>query len=314
MNIAAFSKERKLGVAQKKRVYDLPLNKGEGTGFLILLIALMLFLATLSLAASLALAEMGGRWSSGLENKLTIEVPAEDIDGRSLSPVQVREMTEKITAVLNKNPKMKSADMLDETQIRELVSPWLGEDIALEAIPLPGLISVELQESDPVLLADIERSVKVIAPSAKLDTHESWLADLLRFTGALQFAALVIVLIIGATTATAIAGAVRARMAVHAKEVELLHLMGAKDDYITRQFQRHALILALIGGAAGCAAGGLVMIIIDFISGGAGGGLLPDFMPGFLHIVLLALLPLAAGGIAVAAAHVTVLRVLAQMP
>jgi cell division transport system permease protein len=313
MNVTAFRKDRKLGVAQGKRVYDLPLNKGEGTGFLVLLISLMTFLAALSLAASFALGSMSERWASGLENKLTIEIPAEDVDGRAMAPGQVREITEQIAALLNDNPAVKSADMLDEEQIQELVSPWLGEDIELTGIPLPGLISVELHNARPETVGSVESAVKRVAPAAKLDTHESWLNDLLRFTGALQFASLVIVLIIGATTVTAIAGAVRARMAVHAKEVELLHLMGAKDDYITKQFQRHALILAAMGGAAGSAAGCFVIALIGFISGG-GSGLIPDFTLGFLHALMLVLLPGAAGAIAALTAHVTVLRVLSQMP
>jgi cell division transport system permease protein len=73
--------ERVLGKAQKRR-YDLPLNKGSGTGFLVILIALMTFLGMLALASSFALSAMTARWSSGLENRLTIESPPVRLMGR----------------------------------------------------------------------------------------------------------------------------------------------------------------------------------------------------------------------------------------
>ena len=69
-----FGAEKKLGVAFRQGRYDLPLNKDEGTNFLRLLIALMSFLAAVALAGNFALNSMTQRWSSGLENKLTIEI------------------------------------------------------------------------------------------------------------------------------------------------------------------------------------------------------------------------------------------------
>ena len=77
-------KERTLGVARQKRKYDLPLNKGVGRHFLKVLIALMSILAIFALSASFALSEMTQRWESGLENKATVEVPAEDKFGNCL--------------------------------------------------------------------------------------------------------------------------------------------------------------------------------------------------------------------------------------
>ena len=63
-------RDRKLSVAQGKRIYDLPLNKSEGTGFLVLLISLMSFLACISLTASFALDEVGRRWSSVAKERM----------------------------------------------------------------------------------------------------------------------------------------------------------------------------------------------------------------------------------------------------
>mgnify|MGYP003391867247 CR=1 FL=1 len=310
----ARKKDRKLGTTSGKRVYDLPLHKNESTGFLVLLVALMSFLACISLTASFALDEMGKRWSSGLENKVTIEIPAEDEQGNVGSVGYVKDLTLKAVEALKGNSLVKQAEPLSDEEIQGLIAPWLGENLATQELPLPGLISVELYESKPETLQSLERSLKNAVPTARIDTHDSWLSDLLRFTSALKFAAFTIILIIGLTTVTAVAGAVGARMAVHRAEVELLHIMGAKDEYITRQFQRHALILAMQGSIAGVAGAAMIMGLLGLISGDAGNGLLPDFSISLMHIVFVLTVPAVIAGIATLTARATVLRDLARMP
>ena len=307
-------KERKLGKAPRKRRYDLPLNKSSGTGFLVLLICLMTFLAMLALAASFALSAMTARWSSGLENKVTVEIPAERADGTVLSPQIIKSQTARAYEFLNTHPSVVNAHVMTDEEIRDLVRPWLGEDLPLGKIPLPGLISVELQETSVKLVKILENKLRDINEKARIDTHEQWLTDLLRFTGALQFAAALLTAIIGLTTITAIAGAVRSRMAVHSAEVELLHLMGASDYYISRQFQRHSLILAFQGALFGILAGALSLAVIGWISGEMGVSLLPEFTLATWQIAALAGLPVMIALIATVTARQTVLKVLGQMP
>lgn len=307
-------KERALGVARGKRRYDLPLNKSSGTGFLILLICLMTFLAILALAASFALSAMTDRWSSGLENRVTIELPAEAASGRILTPEEIQRLSAKADELLTTHPGVLSTHVMTSEEIRALVKPWLGEDLLLNKIPLPGLIAVEVEDSGPKAMHLLQEKLRTIHKTARIDTHEEWLTDLLRFTGALQFAAALLTIVIGLTTITAIAGGVRSRMAINHKEVELLHLMGARDNYISRQFQRHSLILAFQGAFLGTFAGAIALVIIGWISGEMGVNLLPDFRMSLSQIMVLALLPFAVALIATLTARQTVLKVLSQMP
>jgi len=307
-------KERVLGKAEGKRQYDLPLNKGEGAGFLTLLIGLMMYLAVLALAASFALSAMTARWSTGLENSVTIEIPAESADGSIMSHEEIKTLTTQVAGMLENNVAVKDVHILSDEELIELVQPWLGADLLLNNIPVPGLISVTLTNNEDGTPAFIEKRVQEIAPRGRVDTHEAWLKDLLRFTGALQMAAALLTIVIGATTATAVAGAVRARMAVHNEEVQLLHLMGAADRYIARQFQRHSLILSMQGGAAGMVAGILTLLLIGWVSGEMEVNLLPDFHLSFMQIIALLCLPAVGGAIAAGTAGHTVYRVLAKLP
>lgn len=309
-----FKREKKLGVAQGKRRYDLPLSHSAGTGFLITLMGLMTFLAVLALSASFMFSSLGKRWSSGLENRLTVEIPATGADGKLRPPEQMLPLQAQINNALSNHPAVKESHILSAQEIGELVKPWLDGDFLIAQMPLPGLISVTLGDDTPETLAALRGRVTAIDPSARLDTHETWLNDVLRFTGALQFAAAVLTLVIGLTTITAVAGAVRSRMAEYRADVEILHLMGASDDYIARQFQRHSLNLALMGGLAGALAGGVMMVVLGWLSGRMDVDLLPDFRLGVFQIFLLLGVAPALALLAAATARRTVLNNLAEMP
>lgn len=306
-------RDRRLGVAEGRR-YDLPLNNSPGNGFLILLVALMTFLAVLALTASFALGGMTQRWSSGLENKITIEIPAEDANGNIFDSSEISRLKDDVKALLQGNPVIEDFEFMDDTAIHALVAPWLGEDFSMEEMPLPTLIAVEVSENTQAFIASLSENLERIDPAIRLDTHEDWLGDLLGLIGSLQFSTLLVTLIIALTGIIAIAGAIRSRMAEHKPDVELLHLMGASDGYISAQFQRHALILGFQGGVYGLIFGAAMLMFLTLMIGNAQSGLLPGFQLGLAHYAILLSLPVLACIIAAATARITVLRVLTRMP
>ncbi len=309
-----FYREKTLGVAKGKRRYDLPLAGSAGNGFLRLLIALMSVLGMLALCASFALSAMTQRWSDGLENKVSVEIPASDSGGEVTAPGIVQSMTDDAAKLLMGRPDVTEAKIMEESDIRKLLSPWLGDDMVMDSIPLPGLISVTFEKGAVPDLKELEIELRDVAPRARIDTHESWLSDVLRFTGALQFAAILLTMIIGATTLVAVAGGVRSKLSENKEELELLHLMGASDSYIAKQLQRHTLILSLQGGAAGVAAGGILLFAISMIAGEIGVNLVPDFRLDSAQKAMLLLLPVPIAVLAMMTARFTVLRVLGKMP
>jgi cell division transport system permease protein len=307
-------KEKTIGTAQEKRRYDLPMNRDEGTGFLLLLIGLMAFLGTMAMASSFTLAALAERWKSGLEDRVTIEIPAQDADGNIMKREEIAGLAQRIGEIAKSHPAVAEAHILTDEEIAALVQPWMGNNLSLDNMPLPELVALTLRKGKNFSAHAMEERIKSIAPGARLDAHESWLKDVLRFTGALQLGAALLSLIIGVTTVTAVAGAIRARMAVHREEVGLLHLMGAPDSYIARQFQHHSMMLGLKGGAAGTAAGVILLLLTGAAAGKMDVGLLPGFHLGPLHFAAMAGLPLLAALIATLTARQTVYHALEEMP
>ncbi len=312
--ISFFKKERVLGVAKETRRYDLPLGQGEGNDFLRLLICLMSILGMLALSASFALQAMTKRWSDGLEGKISVEIPAADSDGNIIKAGIVQSMTDEAAKILSAHPDVSEAKISQEQDVKKLLAPWLGEDFSTESIPLPGLISVTFRKDSKPDMDFLARQIREAAPQAKIDTHESWLNDVLRFTGALQFAAALLTLIIGATTLVAVAGGVRSKLSENKEELELLHLMGASDSYIAKQIQRHTMMLSLQGGFVGVLAGALVLVVVGLIAGKIGVNLIPDFRLSDMQKIMLLLMPLPITLLAMGTARWTVLRVLTKMP
>lgn len=308
------NRNRVLGVAKEKRRYDLPLANSTSNGFLRLLISLMCVLGMLSLAASFALSAMNERWSQGLRGKISVEIPAADSGGDIIDAPKVRAMTDEAARILSAHPDVQEATIMEDGQIRELLAPWLGHDMVLDSVPVPGLISVTFNNGATPDLKALEADLKEAAPLARIETHESWLSDVARFTGALQFAAILLGLIIGITTLVAVAGGVRSKLSENKEELELLHLMGASDSYIANQLQRHTLILALQGGLFGIVLGGVLLAVIGMVAGNMGVNLVPDFKLDNTQKTALLLLPLPVAILAMFTARFTVLRVLRKMP
>jgi cell division transport system permease protein len=308
------SSDRVLGLAKKTRRYDLPLNKGSGGFYLVVLIALMSFLSVLALTSSFALSEMTERWTSGLENKASIEVTAEGENGEALEPQTIKNIATRIYGFLNTHPAVENAIIMSDEEIAKLVSPWLGDDMELANIPLPGIVTVQFNEDIEFDLDNFKANINDLAPTARIDLHEGWLANVLRFTGALNFASLLVSFVIGVTTIVAVAGAVQSRMAIYKEDLELLHLMGASDRYISRQLQRYVLIIALKGAAIGVIIGLIILIIIGWFMGRMDINLIPDFSLNKAQVfTLFMLIPLTAL-VGMITARQTVLRVLRLMP
>lgn len=307
-------KDRRLGVADRKRQYDLPLNQDEGTLFLKILIGLMSFLAIMALAFSFSLGHLADEWSSGLENSLTIEISAQTKDEKMHTKEEMQEIQNKISTIIKGMPSVQTFKVLQNDDIQSLISPWLGDDLKLANLPLPGLISVELKSNENFALAKLRGEMAAISPDIHVDAHEDWLSSILQLTGGLQFAGLLITFVIGLTTIAAVAGAVRSRMAIHRADVELLHLMGANDIYITKQFQRHAMILALHGSLFGTGASIIALISIHMLSSQSAESLVPSFDLGINHMIAIIALPIVACLVSALVARYTVLRTLGSMP
>lgn len=305
----------RLGIATGKREYDLPFNDDSAGRFLVLLIGLMTYLALLSAAAGMVLTSMADRWTTGLANHITVEIPALDITGVRLADAQHTEKTKEIESFLLSDPDVAEVVVQPPSEVGKLVEPWLGSDgQVLGQVPLPALISVTTKSNDPAVVTRLKGGIEKMFAAARIETHQSWLNDVLRLTSTLSFAAYLIGLITAVTTVSAVGGAVRARMSAFREQLEILHLIGASDEYITRQFQKHALHLSFIGAGTGFVLSMITLALLDNLAGTMEMALVPTLILSGQSFLVLLIIPALTCVITVFTTRLTVLQSLQDMP
>jgi cell division transport system permease protein len=292
-----------------RRRSDLPLSRDPSVRLVPWIIGLMTYLACLMLAGSLLLSELLGQWNSGLSGTVTVQVlPHERESGRLLD-----ERVDKLVRILERTDGITGARAIPLEEIATLLEPWLGGATALDALPLPRLIDVRLDMTDPPPMEELKTMLSNADSGALLDDHGIWQDQLADLVGALEMVAGFVVLLVGLATVGIVIFATRSGMAAHQDVIEVLHLIGAEDGYIARQFQNLALTQGLRGGIIGIAFGAATIWGLGYAADHIDSAILPPVRLLAWHWVVLAALPAATALIAKSTARRTVMRSLKRM-
>ena len=270
------------------------------------IVGAIVYIASIAMAGAMMLSSAGPAWQSELAGKLTIQVMPQGADTDAA--------VARILGVLRARPDIVEAEALDEAAMRALLSPWLGNDVDLSALPVPGLIDARIARGQKIDTEALAARLAAEVPGTTVDDHGLWLEDLALFADALEAIGYLIVALVGATAIVTVVFATRAGLAVHEDVIEILHLVGAQDRYIARQFQIHVRTLALTGGVIGFVLAVATIIVLSRFAPIVEGIIVPEMTLSPLQWLALAGLPLVAVAIGMATAHVTVMRALARGP
>jgi len=306
----------------KKYTYDISLDEGVGARLVSWVTGLMVFFVTLTLAINFGLSSVARTWITGLSGTLTVEIkpPLSPTDGEKLSAQSQKkfdESVQNVLALLKNDPSVSEARQLTEPEIKRLIEPWLGQatgqDAALDAIPLPALIDIKLTPNANV--AKLESSVKNLEPSAAIDSQNDTLGNVKTLVNTATLFMLLLTGVIVALAVVTISGIVRSKLLIHQSEVETLHLIGASDEYIARQFRQHTLRGTLRGALAGLVCTLLTLFAIGAVTHTIGSSMLPHLKLMPVQWAILLVLPLLSGSlIAHLTAQATVLKELSRLP
>lgn len=290
---------------------DLPLSRDASGRFLPWLVAFMVYLATLALVASMIMNALVDRWDQGLADRLTVQIPA---PGAGAEPGEREARIDSAIDVLTSTPGVAGVSVLEEEEISALLDPWLGEAELARELPLPSLIAVTLDPDNPAKLATLKVRLEAAVPGAVVDDHQRWVGGLVSLTRSIDVIAALVVLLVGMAAIITVVFVTRTGLAIHRNVIELLHLIGAQDSYVARQFQNHAMKLGFKGGILGFGAAVATVFGAGFLLSSSGRVLLPDFAFGVREWIMLCALPLLATLVAMLTARWTVLRTLARFP
>ena len=232
----------------------MPLGRDTSSRFGPWIVGAMVYIASIALAGAMVLSSTGQARQSDLAGTITIQVMPQGAG--------TGEAVERIVALLRRTPGITEAEPLDEDAMRALLAPWLGKDANLAALPVPALIHARIAPDAQIETKALAARLAAEVPGTTVDDHGLWLEDIRLFAGALQAIGYAIVVLVGATAIVTVVFATRAGLAVHEDVIEILHLVGAQDGYIARQFQIHVRTLALAGGLIGFALSVATIIVL----------------------------------------------------
>lgn len=290
-------------------VRDVPLGGDASSRFLPWITGLMVYLAVVALAMTMVLADASEDWRAGLSGTLTVQIMPDA--GAGADGLDAR--TRAATVLLRATPGVRHARVLTDDQIAALLAPWLGSGAMAAGLPMPRLIDVSLAAGAVLDTAALGVRLAAAVPGASLDDHAVWLDRLLALIGAIEVVALVALALIGLAGVTIVVFTTRSGLAIHEDVVMVLHMIGARDSYIARQFQIHVLGLALKGGLIGFACAAATFAALGAVSAGIGETLMPELSLSARQWGVLAALPLVAAAIGTATARLTVMRAIGRM-
>jgi len=287
---------------------DLSLGGDGSARFLPWIIGCMVYLAALALAATMGADRLADRWRSDLSGTFSIQIPP----NASGTASERERLLSDIVDIVAKMPEVASVHVIGDAEKRKLLEPWLGPGGLPEDVRLPDLVVVQLRPAAPSGLETVRTRVAGLTSDFTIEDHARWQGDMLAFTRSIELLASIIIGLIAAAAVTTVIFVTKTGLSIHRRVIEIVHLVGARDSYIAKQFLMHAMRLGLIGGIGGAGLAGLTLIGLDRLLGNAQTSLLPTLALDLNQWLALAVVPIAVSIVAMITAHLTVLYVLGR--
>lgn len=220
------------------------------TGFTALLTsvstAAMAFLAVFAIALSLAAGGLAARWEAELTGTATVRIsaPVEQVDAQ----------TEAVLSALSQTPGIAGTRQINAEEQQALLAPWFGADLPLDRLRLPVLIEVQETSEGPDVTGLAQR-LAAEAPGAVYDNHNRWRIPLIDAAAKLRQLGYVALLLIASVTGVIVALAASAALSANGQIIDVLRLVGARDNWISRAFVRRYTLRAIAGAVVGTVLG-----------------------------------------------------------
>jgi cell division transport system permease protein len=270
----------------------------------------MCYLACLAIGALLLINRAVDAWTSGLAREMTVQI-------RQVQGSQIDAEVEKAAALLREHAGIAGVEVLDREAGIKLLEPWLGSK-GLDELPIPRLIKVLIDEEAPPDTGKLEAALTEHIKGARLDTHKRWQSELTRMARSLTVLSSAVLALICLSAVTMVIFGTRTVLDANREIVDVLHLVGATDGYISRQIDVRFLRTGLYAGLIGVGLGLLTFLLLGLSAPRDSGGVADAsrsliFAPpelAFTSYSLLLSVPLVATFISLITSRMTLTRML----
>ncbi|MEQ8402314.1 MAG: ABC transporter permease [Roseitalea porphyridii] len=218
---------------------------------LILVVAIMSFLSSLTIGAVSLVGQSAATWQSQISREATVQIrPARDFD--------IETALAEARAIAADFDGVRAARIIGPDETLALLEPWLGSGLGLDELPVPRLVVITIDETTPPDFSAMRAAITEAVPNATLDDHRAWVGRLVAMARTTTLAGIAILGLVLAALVMTVVFATRGALAGNHEVIEVLHFVGARAGFIARQFERRFLLVGLQGAAAG---GALAMLV-----------------------------------------------------
>ncbi len=217
---------------------------------LMLVVAIMSFLACLTVGAVSIVRDAASDWQSDIAREVTIQV-------RPIEGIDIEAELARAAEIARAAPGIDSARIVSADETNKLLEPWLGAGLDIAGLPVPRLVVIAVADPRAVDFTALRNALADVR-GASLDDHRVWTDRLASMARTTVFIGIGVFSLVLTATVLSVIFATRGAMAGNRDVIEVLHLVGAEDGFIAGEFQRHFMLLGLKGGVAG---GGIAMLL-----------------------------------------------------
>ena len=230
---------------------NLPIDDEDSSAFMYVLTSIFIYLFVIVMAIVMAINSMAGNWEKDITGSLTVQIiPVEDAE-KHIDTVKTLEQQNRVLQFMENISGVKRVRVLTSQDIEKLMTPWLGNKVNISALPIPVLLDVSLKDNADINYDEVTRGLRQITPNASIDNHRLWLNRLLKFASSLKNTALTVLFMVAVICAFSIYYSTKTSLSINLSSIEILHIIGATDDYIAKQYAANYAKIGFFSGIIG---------------------------------------------------------------
>ena len=289
---------------------ELPLQKDGANLFLEIMTTISVFLFTITLAGYFMVGTLVADWNKGIVDGFTVQImPDNKVTDKQEQNLRVN----KVVDFFEKLPEVKKVSVVKDKQIKRLLSPWLGSDMDISSLPIPQLLDIRLKNGTNFDFNKVAKELSAVASYTSINSHQIWLNKLVKFASTIKVLACSVLLMMLTISSFSIFYATKTSLGIHRDIIEILHIMGAKDEYIAKQYARRSFLIGLLSGIVGVALGAAALWFISGVAISLKGGILDKAALDVNAWISIFLIPILTAIISMFTGYFTVKRTLGKI-
>ena len=182
-----------------------------------------------------------------IQAEITIQVPASTqgtTAGGSSNDV------DQVFSLLEQTAGIDTIRLLSLAEVRDILRPWVGENVQLDGLPVPYVLAVSRQlgqDATPVDIRQLQGNLEQISTDIVVDDHAQSLNDINEIHRIALMSALGCCALLSVLLAAIILISVNTALRMQRQVLDVLFLAGASDRFIAGQFAQFAFGFSLRG-------------------------------------------------------------------